>query len=737
MSKNILLFSDGTGNSAAKLAKTNVWRLYQAVDLSNPGRQIAYYDDGVGTSSFKPLAVLGGAFGWGLKRNVLDLYTFLCRNYEPGDRIFCFGFSRGAFTARVLAGLIVREGVLIPDGQSNLRQRATTAFREYRRKRYSSTLRVEAVFRFIRDLFVGDRDYSHDAGKRHQATVAFLGIWDTVAAYGLPIDELTRALNFVWPTTPKDREPHPDVERICHAVALDDERNTFHPILYNEQSLPENVSSTHIDDERVTQVWFTGMHSNVGGGYPDDDLSGIPLKWIVQQAEIKGLFLKAGAWADIEKRINRFGALYDSRRGVGGFYRYLPRKMSLLVNDTFSKKSPCIIERPKVHVSVIDRIALGVDSYAPIVLPTRYAVVTDDGAIVNHHLEDQTQSDSRANEQEHVWNLVWWKRITYFLSIFVAVALVTFPFWRTRTGACENFACSVAPVIDALGIVLPNVTDYWLSAFRNHPATFLSLAIAFVVLLKISDSLQNKLQDRMRSMWTRTVKHPQTKVNVASVPTDVVYRLRTSTPYQVTFLWMKRVILPTLFGLSALWLIAGAGSRGVFKVVSAAGFTCDAGSSSASRPGGGQSVTATFATRAICSATGATATRGKRYRITITATAPWNDGGNIPTGVGGFEAIELGWAHPAFVLFRRTFGERWFTPMLRIGEQGNDEYPLVPRDGSVTDNSTLKLEAEITARRDGPMFVFVNDAVLPVPESLQRLYSNNLGEGEITITELP
>src|SRR4030095_13825170 len=97
MSKNILLFSDGTGNSAAKLAKTNVWRLYQAVDLSDSKRQIPYYDEGVGTSSFKPLALLGGAFGWGLKRNVLDLYTFLCRNYRPGDRIYAVGFRRGAF----------------------------------------------------------------------------------------------------------------------------------------------------------------------------------------------------------------------------------------------------------------------------------------------------------------------------------------------------------------------------------------------------------------------------------------------------------------------------------------------------------------------------------------------------------------------------------------------------------------------------------------------------------------
>src|SRR6266849_9989925 len=95
MTKKIALFSDGTGNSSAKAQKTNVWRLFQALDQSNSA-QIAKYDDGVGTSSNKYLAALGGAFGYGLKRNVLDSYKFVCRNYRaaadgvPGDDIYCF-----------------------------------------------------------------------------------------------------------------------------------------------------------------------------------------------------------------------------------------------------------------------------------------------------------------------------------------------------------------------------------------------------------------------------------------------------------------------------------------------------------------------------------------------------------------------------------------------------------------------------------------------------------------------
>src|SRR4051794_8501511 len=106
MPKNIVLLSDGTGNSAGRLLKTNVWRVYEALRLENPAEQVACYDDGVGTSTFKPWALLGGAFGVGFKRNLLRLYRFLCEHYEPGDRIYAFGFSRGAFTIRVLVGMI-------------------------------------------------------------------------------------------------------------------------------------------------------------------------------------------------------------------------------------------------------------------------------------------------------------------------------------------------------------------------------------------------------------------------------------------------------------------------------------------------------------------------------------------------------------------------------------------------------------------------------------------------------
>ncbi|MCI0590739.1 MAG: DUF2235 domain-containing protein, partial [Gammaproteobacteria bacterium] len=133
--KNIILLSDGTGNSSASVWRTNVWRVFQSFDLTDSS-QVAFYDDGVGTSSFKPLAVVGGAFGYGLKRNVLDLYTFLCRNYrkDVGDKIFAFGFSRGAYTIRVVTGLIATQGLVPYESEAQLRRHAKAAYRAYRRQ---------------------------------------------------------------------------------------------------------------------------------------------------------------------------------------------------------------------------------------------------------------------------------------------------------------------------------------------------------------------------------------------------------------------------------------------------------------------------------------------------------------------------------------------------------------------------------------------------------------------------
>ena len=212
MSKNIVLLSDGTGNSSSKLFTTNVWRLYQALDLTDPARQIAYYDDGVGTSSFKPLAILGGVFGFGLKRNVIDIYSFCCRNYRRGDRIYGFGFSRGAFTIRVVAGFIARVGLVRYEGnEADLARDAEIAYREYRKVRnFKSAANILiGPLRRLRD-WVSHRVFRAPSFQQldliEVEKIDFLGVWDTVDAYGGPIDEITRAIDYwYWPLSMPDQ----------------------------------------------------------------------------------------------------------------------------------------------------------------------------------------------------------------------------------------------------------------------------------------------------------------------------------------------------------------------------------------------------------------------------------------------------------------------------------------------------------------------------------------------------
>ncbi len=255
MGKRIIVLSDGTGNSAAKVWRTNVWRLFEALDLRKSD-QIAIYDDGVGTSSFKPLALLGGAFGVGLKRNVLGLYKFLCRNYkskqdyeelaklartepaEPGmppeefkdDEIFLFGFSRGAFTVRVLTGLLLTQGLVEFTSESELDRNARAAYRAYRSSRFSGWT-LETPFRFLRNLLAS---HTHKVN-RPVDQIRFIGVWDTVAAYGSPIDEMTRGFSkYIWPLELPTHDLNPRVHRARHALAVDEERTSFAPELWEE-----------------------------------------------------------------------------------------------------------------------------------------------------------------------------------------------------------------------------------------------------------------------------------------------------------------------------------------------------------------------------------------------------------------------------------------------------------------------------------------------------------------------
>ena len=546
MAKRIVLLSDGTGNSAGKVWRTNVWRLFGSLELKSP-EQIVIYDDGVGSSSFKPLAILGGVFGWGLKRNVLELYKFLCRNHmsraeyaahgssSEGDKIYAFGFSRGAFTIRVLIGLVLNQGLVVFADEKELDSKAKAAYRAYRHEKYA-VWNLQFLYRWIR---VQIDKLSYKPKQRPIEEIEFVGAWDTVAAYGLPIDEMTRGVNnWIWPLELPNQEFNRGIKRARHALAIDDERATFHPVLWHENSL--NTQSAGkvrpTKDEQLLQVWFAGVHSNVGGGYPDDSLAHVSLAWMLAEAEAAGLKFKKFPDADPDALIytdsakNKDGRLYDSRSGLGGYYRYSPRKIHdfyrAMPKDT---KKADFAPLPKIHESVFGRIKIGAHHYAPIGLPKDYEVVTSDGITVDPKnfsvglvppavnpnvaaLAEGAASSTRHAEQEGVWNQVWRRRALYFLTVFASLHLALYPLYRDSY-AFEELRTRLRIVSDTIrlvGGVLPGLMSRWLDAYARDPAWFLVSAALVAFLIWISAQLGGAMTDLMRQIWT--ISLPGTRI---------------------------------------------------------------------------------------------------------------------------------------------------------------------------------------------------------------------------------
>jgi uncharacterized protein (DUF2235 family) len=267
--KRLVVCCDGTWNTADQPSPTNVCKLRDAVRpgvLDDGVEQRVYYDAGVGTGRFD--RVLGGAFGVGLSRNVKQAYMFLVEHFDPGDELFLFGFSRGAYTVRSVVGLARNVGIL----RRGLESKLDVAYELYRDRDRSTHPRGEEA-RLFRDSF------SHDT------RVACLGVWDTVGALGIPVD--APGLHLV-----NDYFKFHDVRLSTHvdhafqALAIDEQRKPFAPALWEQQ--PEGRGR-----QTLEQVWFAGVHTDVGGGYPESGLSDITLRWMLARAAACGLGVSA------------------------------------------------------------------------------------------------------------------------------------------------------------------------------------------------------------------------------------------------------------------------------------------------------------------------------------------------------------------------------------------------------------------------------------------------------------
>jgi uncharacterized protein (DUF2235 family) len=501
LARKYVLFADGTGN-AFTTQESNVWRLYEALDRTRPD-QVAYYIKGVGTAGWRPFAALDGATGVGVPATVRKLYRFLCWNWQPLNEIYIFGFSRGAFTARTLAALIGSQG-LVPaeiDGvqvsHGEMLRNAMAAWRAYRRQTvpWHKSLPTIWLARIVRDIILSvyhcslrHRSYSQvraQMKQRQNINIKFLGLFDTVEAFGVPVEELRTAIDWaIWPISFRNRRLSQKVELARHALSLDDERATFHPIRF-DKSKQENP-------ERIKEVWFAGVHSDVGGGYPDGTLSYVPLVWMVEQLE-NGLRFQPGQIEHFRAYQSAIGPMHDSRSGAAVMYRYSPRPIGEAKGDG---------DAPVVHLSVVERMLHGCDNYAPIMLPASAKVLMPDGKVMPLTEEETRKAMESAYTRKAIesayetsatvqdagtaaaeafikmqppdddmvklaLDTVWWRRFVYF-SLLGTIALVAI--WPWVAGKVVAILSGLTDGVDLGGI---SALDYGVGAVVGSTANLL------------------------------------------------------------------------------------------------------------------------------------------------------------------------------------------------------------------------------------------------------------------------
>ncbi|MCU7942954.1 MAG: DUF2235 domain-containing protein [Candidatus Thiodiazotropha sp. (ex Cardiolucina cf. quadrata)] len=330
--KRIIICADGTWNIRDQLDKktgrrhpTNVTKIARAIKpkAGDGTSQIVYYHEGVGTNG--PLdKVTGGAFGKGMEENIRNMYRFIVYNYEPGDELYLFGFSRGAFTVRSLAGFMNLIGLIEKDDDYYVPE----MYLCYEKSKGPDSAEWEKAFRNVENV-------------RPCPPIKLVGVWDTVGALGAPgvIGQIFNRKKYQY----HDIELNPNIENAIHAISIDERRKPFKPSIWKRPLSWQG---------EVQQAWFAGVHSNVGGSYSPDGLANEALHWVVEKSEALGLECDHDYLAHFRPCFN--SVLNDSMtipyRVMGPFERQIGNH----VNDG-----------EVLHQSVLDRMHLAKCDYAP------------------------------------------------------------------------------------------------------------------------------------------------------------------------------------------------------------------------------------------------------------------------------------------------------------------------------------------------------------------------------------
>jgi uncharacterized protein (DUF2235 family) len=376
--KNIIICCDGTGNEIGSRS-SNVFKLSQCLKKG----ETVFYDPGIGTLGMpddwdrgrqRLKEVFSLATGVGFYQNIVDSYNFLVKNYEPGDNIYLFGFSRGAYTVRAVAGLINTVGLLNPN-QLNL---TPYALKAYRNACGSN------------DLSIGF-NFGKDTRAAHPP-IKFMGVWDTVNSVMVP-NGLNRFCQLKLPYSLQN----PSIETVRQALSIDEKRRMFRPKMWLEEPgfFQPPFSDTEKKSQDIKQVWFAGDHSDIGGGYAEHEsgLAKIALKWMIDEAEKAGLqvdrrmvsHIVCGEHVPGERKFcteNALAPMHNSLSGAWKALEWWPRKIearewperkSVLGYYIPAGEPRHIPENALIHASVLERMERD-PSYRPVNLPAHYRI---------------------------------------------------------------------------------------------------------------------------------------------------------------------------------------------------------------------------------------------------------------------------------------------------------------------------------------------------------------------------
>ena len=427
--RNIIICCDGTGNEISENI-SNVLKLYRCLrktEKTQP-RQLVFYDPGVGTlerpdpwhklkQDFN--AILGLATGFGLDFNVLAAYAFLVHTYQAGDQIYLFGFSRGAYTVRVLAGLIHKVGLITPE-QVNLAGSGLIAYKQFSS---DEAPKLRASLKSLTDVATAEDAAPQSAfdnaaqfariTSTRWPTIRFVGVWDTVASVIVP-----RADRFYLPSLEELAFTivNPSVQTFRQAISMDERRCMFRLKKWDApQTYKHNrFNDAHAEPQDILQVWFAGVHADIGGGYPEKEsgLSKYPLLWMIDEATSCGLQVNQATVNQLAWGIQRKGSpysyvvpdvrgdLHTSLSGAWWILEYLPKSASYkewparkthfgyYIPDAEPRFIP---DGAVVHESAVLRMD-AMPSYRPVNLPKHYEKFPMPGAPVHASAEAEDEA---------------------------------------------------------------------------------------------------------------------------------------------------------------------------------------------------------------------------------------------------------------------------------------------------------------------------------------------------------